>query len=87
MIVAEFGKGNVLITPMVQKSFEKGYIILQNGKGTGEVGGEKTTEGFSVSEEDIILMFENTASVDVVIRKLEELKRMMNGDESWFCRI
>lgn len=34
MIVAEFGKGNVLITPMVQESFDKGYIVLQNGKGT-----------------------------------------------------
>lgn len=80
MIVAEFGKGNVLITPSVNESFEKGCIILQNGKGTGVVGGEKSTENFSASEEDIVLTFENTASVDVVIRNLEKLKKMMGGE-------
>ncbi len=80
MVVAEFGKGNVLITPSVNESFEKGCIILQNGKGTGVVGSEKSTENFSVSEEDIVLTFENTASVDVVIRNLEKLKKMMNGE-------
>ena len=41
MVVAEFGKGNVLITPSVDGDFEKGCLILQNGKGTGVVGGEK----------------------------------------------
>ena len=67
MVVAEFGKGNVLITPSVDGDFEKGCLILQNGKGTGVVGGEKSTKNFSASEEDIVLTFENTASVDVAI--------------------
>ena len=80
MVVAEFGKGNVLITPSVDGDFEKGCLILQNGKGTGVVGGEKSTENFSASKEDIVLTFENTASVDVVIRNLEKLKKMMNGE-------
>ena len=52
MIVAEFGKGNVLITPSVDGDFEKGCLILQNGKGNGVVGGEKSTENFSASEEE-----------------------------------
>lgn len=80
MVVAEFGKGNVLITPSVNESFEKGCIILQNGKGTGVVGGEKSTEDFSASKEDIVLTFENMESVDVVIRNLEKLKKMMDGE-------
>ena len=80
MVVAEFGKGNVLITPSVDGDFEKGCLILQNGKGNGVVGGEKSTENFSASEEDIVLTFENTASVDVVIRNLEKLKKMMGGE-------
>ena len=53
---------------------------MQNGKGTGVVGGEKSTENFSASEEDIVLTFENAASVDVVIRNLEKLKKMMGGE-------
>lgn len=80
MVVAEFGKGNVLITPSMDGDFEKGCIILQNGKGTGVVGGEKSTEDFSSSKEDIVLTFENTESVDVVIRNLEKLKKMMVGE-------
>ncbi|MCM1232316.1 MAG: hypothetical protein NC489_19510 [Ruminococcus flavefaciens] len=81
MVVAEFGKGNVLITPMVRESLEKCCLILQNGKGTGVVGGKKSNEGFTIDDESIILSFENTASVDVVIRNLEQLKRMMDGEE------
>ena len=81
MIVTEFGKGNVLITPMVKENLEKGCLILQNGKGTGTVGEESSNDGFSVSNESVILSFENTASVDVVIHRIEQLKRMMDGKE------
>lgn len=81
MTVTEFGKGNVLITPIVNEGLEKGFLVLQNGKGTGVVGDEKPNDNFSISDESVILSFENIASLDVVIRRLEQLKRMMDGKE------
>lgn len=61
-------------------------VVAEFGKGTGVVGGENSTENFSASEEDIVLTFENTTSVDAAIRNLEKLKKMMNGEVDG-CRV
>ena len=61
-------------------------VVAEFGTGTGVVGCENSTENFSDSEEDILLTFENTTSVDAVIRNLEKLKKMMNGEVDG-CRV
>lgn len=77
----EFGYGKVLITPIMREDKSKGAIVLQPNRGTGIVGDETSTDTFSESGNDILLTFANTESIDVLIRRLEQLKRMMNGQE------
>lgn len=76
-----FGYGKVLITPIMRKDKTKGAIVLQPNKGTGTVAEEVSTDTFSESGNDILLTFANTESIDVLIRRLEQLNRMMNGQE------
>lgn len=75
-----FGSGAVLVTSAINKDGE-GALFLQEGKGTGVIGEYVSTEEFSVRENDTILTFENTESLDVVIERLEEVKRMMENNE------
>lgn len=76
-VVANFGKGDILVTPLVREDFGKGYLVLQNQE-PKEIG-ERSNE-FESSIEDTVLCFENTKSLDVVIERLTKLKNMMQGE-------
>lgn len=80
-IEIEFGYGKALITPIMREDKTKGAIVLQPNRGAGTVGEETSTEYFSETSNDILLTFANIESIDVLIRRLEQLKRMMNGQE------
>lgn len=75
-----FGTGDILITPMTNKESNKGCLILQN-KGTHVVGEYSSTEQFEGdAENDTLITFSCTKSIDVVIERLQKLKDMMNGN-------
>lgn len=80
-IEIELGYGKVLITPAMREDKAKGAIVLQPNREVGTVGEETSADTFSESGNDILLAFANTESIDVLIRRLEQLKRMMNGLE------
>lgn len=77
----KFGYGKILITPIMREDKTKGAIVLQPNMGTGTVGEKVSTDTFSENGNDILLTFANTESIDVLIRMLEQLNRMMNGQE------
>lgn len=78
---AEFGTGDILITPVVKDDYTKGFIILQN-KGTHTIGEYSKAEDFEKEENDVILSFTKIESIDVMIERLQKLKSMMNGETS-----
>jgi len=75
--VANFGAGDILVTPLVREDFGKGYIVLQNQE-PHEIG--EYSSRFENSMENTVLCFSNTESLDVVIERLTKLKNMMQGD-------
>jgi len=83
MNIVEFGKGTTLIMPVITENenhvLEYGRIFLQEGKGCGTVGKTNSGNDFRMSKKDFVLKFTNTASIDVLIRSLNDLKEMM-GD-------
>lgn len=77
--IAKFGAGDILITPMVKMDFSGGFIVLQN-KGTHVVG--EQIHNFEPGNDDTVLSFDTTESLEVLIERLQKLKEMMNGDTS-----
>ena len=80
--ILKFGTGEILVTPMVTADRDIGKVYFQTGKGTGVVGGTKSSEDFSEGSGDTIFAFSNVESVEVVIEQLEALKQIMLGDLS-----
>jgi len=76
-----FGYGKILITPALHGSSE-GRLILQENRGTGTVGELTDARNFRYSDDDFVLIFKNTQSLDVMLERLELLKRMMLGQET-----
>lgn len=75
----EFGTGDILITPMCKTDYSKGAICLQN-KGTHTIGEYSSSDDFCKEADDTLLTFSKTESIDVLIERLEYLKRMMSGE-------
>lgn len=75
--VANFGKGDILVTPLVREDFGKGYIVLQNHE-SHKIG--EYSNGFENKTGNTVLCFSNTESLDVVSERLAKLKNMMQGD-------
>lgn len=75
---ATFGTGDILMTSLCKESRNKCCVVLQN-KGTGEIGGEVSTENFELDENSTLLVFTDIKSIDVLIDKLFEAKLMMKG--------
>lgn len=75
--IANFGTGDILVTPLVREDFEKGYIVLQNQE-PHEIG--EYSNRFENNIKSTVLCFSNTESLDVVIERLTKLKNMMQGD-------
>ena len=78
--IMQFGKGDILLTPYLERS-GVGLLVMQN-KGTHIVGEFTSSENFKREEDDTVMTFSNVRSIDVVIERLETLKRMMMGDLS-----
>lgn len=75
--IANFGTGDILVTPLVREDFRKGYVVLQNHE-PHEIG--EYSNRFENNIENTVLCFSNTESLDVVIERLTKLKCMMQGD-------
>lgn len=79
--LVRFGEGQTLITGMTLPSSENtlGRLYLQEGHGSGVVGDKKDSHGFRYYENDVVLQFGNTESLDVLVRQLLTLKELMQG--------
>lgn len=73
-----FGTGDILITPITKADSNSGYIVLQNHE--AHVIGEYSQE-FKEEAEDVVVSFKNTESLDVLIERLNTLKKMMLDDK------
>lgn len=76
--ILKIGTGDILITPLVRIS-GKGVLIFQNQE-EGEVGRKKSSKHFKRKDDDTLMYFTDTRSIDVIIERLEKLKSMMKGD-------
>lgn len=80
--IAKFGSGSILITPVLH-TFEKGTknvaIVLQS-KDARKVGERVSSDYFKREEDDTVLFFTNSESIDVVIDSLKLAKEMLNGN-------
>lgn len=77
-----FGYGKILITPSLSHRPQEERLILQENKGTGTIGELTDASKFRYSNDDFVLSFRNIESLDVVLERLEMLKRMMLGQET-----
>lgn len=81
--IIEFGTGDINIIPGILKEEEIGIIALRNqkprkiGLNNGDIPTNKLTEI------PIILQFNKTESIDVLIHSLKETKEMMLHREEW----
>ena len=84
-MILKFGKGKIGVTTVVYDGLEN-IIIIEPEKGTGVIGEcpkgrEKGTE-IDLDEihekGDIVMVFSNVESVDVVIDKLELVKKALS---------
>lgn len=76
--ILKIGTGDILITPLVRIS-GKGVLIFQNQE-EGEIGRKISSKYFKRKDDDTLMYFTDTRSIDVLIERLEKLKSMMNGD-------
>jgi hypothetical protein len=76
----ELGTGDVIITPLVKVSLDKGCLVLQQSEIPHDIGEYLPQEGFKQEKNDIVLSFSRTESIDVMIERLQDLKSMMNGE-------
>lgn len=76
--ILRFGTGDVLITPLANNS-GNGVLIFQNQE-EGKIGREKSSKHFKRKDDDTLMYFTDTRSIDVLIGRLKKLKSMMNGD-------
>lgn len=82
--VLEFGKGDVHLFNACING--KGHVVLKSGKELplGVIDRKKhyknklTLENISP---DVVMFFENTESIDIVIDQLSDLKRLMNENK------
>ena len=81
----KFGIGKTLLTSYVDKTNISGILFIQEGLGTGNVGELSSTKNFKPREEDTLLHFSNTDSIDSLVDELNHLKKMMQG-EYYNCR-
>lgn len=76
--VARFGTGDILLTALCQEDRQKCCVVLQN-KGTHKIGAAVSADEFIQEEDDTLLVFTDTKSIDVLVDKLFEAKLMMKG--------
>lgn len=76
--IFKFGTGDISMTP-ISRTDGRGVLVFKNQE-EGEIGREKSTEDFKKKEDDSVMFFTDTRSIDVLIRQLTVLKRMMQGD-------
>lgn len=81
--IIQFGTGDINIIPGILKEEEIGIIALRNqtpreiGLNNGDIPPNNTTEI------PIILQFNKTESIDVLMHALKETKEMMLNREEW----
>ena len=77
-VIAEFGKGDLLVSSIIDENLNRTGIVIFNNKIEEQIGTtHKDNKGKLVSEvceESIILNFTKTESIDIVIKYLEEAK-------------
>lgn len=81
--IIQFGTGDINIIPGILKEEEIGIICLRNQK-TRKIGlnnGDKPP--INTIEIPIILQFNKTESIDVLIHSLKETKEMMIHRQEW----
>lgn len=76
--ILRFGTGDILVTPLANNS-GNGVLIFQNQE-EEEIGRQKLNKNFKRNDNDTLMYFTDTRSIDVIIEKLERLKSMMKGD-------
>ncbi len=82
-IIIQFGNGDINIIPGILKEEEIGIIALREQK-PREIGlnnGDKSPS--NLHEIPIILQFNKTESIDVLIHALKEAKDMMLNRQEW----
>lgn len=77
-VAAEFGKGDLLVSSIIDENLNRTGIVIFNNKIEEQIGTtHKDNKGKLVSEvceESIILNFTKYESIDIVIKYLEEAK-------------
>lgn len=75
---ADFGRGDILVTPLCREDRSKCAVVLRNHE-RRTIGSRTTTDGFEILEDDTVLTFTNEKSIDVLIDALFEAKLLMRG--------
>ncbi|CAM4274286.1 hypothetical protein [Paenibacillus xylanexedens] len=80
----EFGTGDINVSPgLIQLDYPCGVVVFQP-KEPGAIGERKKNERVVAlpAETPVRMTFDKVESIDVVIRALQEAKRMMQ-EETW----
>lgn len=80
-LAAEFGKGDLLVSSIIDENLNRTGIVIFNNKIEEQIGtahkGNKGKLVSEVCEESIILNFTKYESIDIVIKYLKEAKKSL----------
>lgn len=76
--IARFGMGDILLTALCQEDRQRCCVVLQN-KDSQKIGEAVSTDNFVQEDDDTLLVFTDIKSIDVLVDKLFEARRMMQG--------
>lgn len=80
-LAAEFGKGDLLVSSIIDENLNRTGIVIFNNKIEEHIGTtHKDNKGKLVSEvckESIVLNFTKPESIDIVIKYLKEAKKSL----------
>lgn len=80
-VTAEFGKGDLLVSSIIDENLNRTGIVIFNNKIEEQIGtphkGNKGKLVSEVCEESIILNFTKYESIDIVIKYLKEAKKSL----------
>lgn len=79
-VVIEFGHGDICVVPTKHKGCGEVGVFLTNVE-PGEIGRRVRDFEFDPEKAEVVITFNNIKSVDVLIKDLKALKKMMKEKE------
>ena len=83
VIIAEFGQGDLSVGGMYLQEDKSGYLSISDllePLNIGEINQKRLNKDLREFDNDILLKFTKTQSIDVLIRQLLEIKSFMVQD-------